>query len=40
MLATSNLISKHFSGAHFGYYDVDEIRKLSVKEIKQLKAFD
>ena len=40
MLASSNIISKRLNNLQFGYYDPEEIRKLSVKEIKNPKAFD
>ena len=41
MLATnSQIISKRFSNLVFGYYSPEEIRGLSVKEIKSPKAFD
>ena len=40
MLVNNNIITKKISNLMFGYYDPNEIRNLSVKEIKSAKAFD
>lgn len=40
MSGQSTDIVNHLSGVLFGFYETEEIRKMSVVEIKSLKTFD